>query len=58
MDHKLIRVTAVIAVPDYYGGKAAKPPLCAHDFIQTDSDAFVLDWNETELTVVEETPEG
>ncbi len=55
MDHKLFRVTAVIALPDY-GGKCA--PLCAQDFISTDADAYVLDWNETELTVVEETPES
>ena len=54
MDHKLIRVTAVIAVPDY-GGKSG---VCAQDFVKVDVDASVLDWNETELTVVEETPEG
>ena len=55
MDHKLIRVTAVIAVPDY-GGKGG---VCAQDFVKVLlDDAFIVDWNETELTVVEETPES
>ena len=54
MDHKLITITAVLAVPDY-GGKYT---VCARDMVGVDEDAFLVDWNETELTVVEETPEG
>ncbi len=53
MDHKLIKVTAVVAVPDY-GGKSA---VCAHDFLEM-NDALVLDWNETEMALVEETGKG
>ena len=52
MDHKLIRVTAVIAVANY-GGKAAATALCAQDFVKVDVDAFVLDWNETDLALVD-----
>ena len=53
MDHKLIKITAVVAVPDY-GGKSA---VCARDYFET-NEAYVIDWNETDLALVEETPEG
>ena len=53
MDHKLIKITAVVAVPDY-GGKSA---VCARDYFET-NEAYVIDWNETEMALVEETGKG
>ncbi len=53
MDHKLIKITAVVAVPDY-GGKSA---VCARDYFET-NEAYVIGWNETDLALVEETGKG
>ena len=53
MDHKLIKITAVVAVPDY-GGKSA---VCARDYFEA-NEAYVIDWNETEMALVEETGKG
>ena len=49
METTLIKVTALVAVPNY-GGPVQ---LCARDYLQESYELQILDWQETEMKAVE-----
>ena len=53
METTLIKVTALVAVPNY-GGPVGSHLICARDYLQLDDGELqVLDWQETEMKAVQ-----